>query len=128
MPTIFSKIISGEIPCHKIEENESFLSFLDISPLVKGHTLVIPKKETDYIFDMASEEYMQLWAFAQMVAKKLKSKIKCKRIGIAVIGLEVAHTHIHLVPINNVSDINFASPKLNLSPDQLSEIAKQINA
>lgn len=128
MSTIFSKIINGEIPCHKIEENEKFLSFLDISPLVEGHTLVIPKKETDYIFDMESDDYKELWTFAQSVAKKLKSKIECKRIGVAVIGLEVAHAHIHLVPINNVSDINFASPKLNLSNDRLAEIAKKINS
>lgn len=128
MPTIFSKIIAGEIPCYKIEENENFLSFLDINPLAEGHTLVIPKKEVDYIFNMQSDEYAEFWIFAQKVAKKLKSKIECKRIGIAVIGLEVAHAHIHLVPINNVSDINFASPKLNLSSEQLSQIAQRINA
>lgn len=128
MGTIFSKIVAGEIPCHRIDENEEFLAFLDVFPLIEGHTLVIPKKETDYIFDMESSEYMRLWGFAQKVAKKLKEKVDCKRIGIAVIGLEVAHAHIHLVPINEVSDINFEKEKLNLSQEELSSIANQINA
>lgn len=128
MSTIFSKIVSGEIPAHRIEENDQFLAFLDISPLAKGHTLVIPKKETDYIFDIEDEEYRALWQFAKGVASKLKSKIDCERIGVAVIGLEVAHAHIHLVPINNVHDINFARPKLDLSQEQLAEIAANINA
>tara|TARA_B100000965_G_C19563948_1_gene745907 strand:+ start:47 stop:433 length:387 start_codon:yes stop_codon:yes gene_type:complete len=128
MSTIFSKIVSGEIPAHRIEENDQFLAFLDISPLAKGHTLVIPKKETDYIFDIEDEEYRALWQFAKGVASKLKSKIDCERIGVAVIGLEVAHAHIHLVPINNVQDINFARPKLDLSQEQLAEIAANINA
>ena len=128
MSTIFSKIVEGEIPCHKIEENESFLAFLDVFPLVEGHTLVIPKKETDYIFDIDSPDYIQLWSFAQKVAKKLKSKIDCKRIGVAVIGLEVAHAHIHLIPINNVSDINFEKEKLSLSQQELAKIANEINA
>lgn len=128
MSTIFSKIVSGEIPAHKIEENDQFLAFLDISPLAKGHTLVIPKKETDYIFDIEDEEYKALWQFAKEVASKLKNKIDCERIGVAVIGLEVAHAHIHLIPINNVQDINFARPKLDLSQEQLAEIASNINA
>lgn len=127
MATIFSKIINGEIPCHKIAENENFLAFLDINPLAKGHTLVIPKRETDYIFDIEDQEYADLWVFAKAVAKKMKSQIDCTRIGVAVIGLEVAHAHIHLVPINNVSDIDFSRPKLNLSQEELARIAKEIN-
>jgi histidine triad (HIT) family protein len=128
MATIFSKIISEEIPSFKIAENERFLAFLDIQPLALGHTLVIPKIETDYIFDMDSEEYSEMWKFAQIVAKKVKSAIECKRIGIAVIGLEVSHAHIHLVPINNVNDINFAAPKLNVSMEILEKIAVKINS
>ncbi|MCB0801523.1 MAG: HIT family protein [Flavobacteriales bacterium] len=128
MGTIFSKIIAGELPCHKIDENEHFLAFLDISPLAKGHTLVIPKKETDYIFDIADQEYVDLWVFAKKVAKKIKANIECTRIGVAVIGLEVAHAHIHLVPINRVSDIDFSREKLQLTNDELAEIAKRINA
>ncbi|MEQ8908234.1 MAG: HIT family protein [Vicingaceae bacterium] len=127
MSTLFAKIVSGEIPSHKIAEDENFLAFLDINPLAKGHTLVIPKKETDYIFDIEDEEYKALWSFAKKVATKIETKIKCERIGIAVIGLEVAHAHIHLVPINNVQDINFAKPKLDLTQDQLAEIASKIN-
>lgn len=107
-------------------ENDLFLAFLDISPLAKGHTLVIPKKETDYIFDMDDQQYQEMWLFAKKVAAKLKLAIPCKRIGIAVIGLEVAHAHIHLVPINNVSDINFAAPKLNLEEAEMKEIAASI--
>jgi histidine triad (HIT) family protein len=128
MATIFSKIISGEIPSFKIAENGNFLAFLDIQPLALGHTLVIPKKETNYIFDMESEEYAEMWKFAQVVAKKIKAKIDCKRIGIAVIGLEVAHAHIHLVPINNVNDINFAAPKMDVSMSKLKETADKINS
>jgi histidine triad (HIT) family protein len=128
MATIFSKIISEEIPSFKIAENERFLAFLDIQPLALGHTLVIPKIETDYIFDMDSEEYSEMWKFAQTVAKKVKAAIECKRIGVAVIGLEVSHAHIHLVPINNVNDINFAAPKLNVSMEMLEEIASKINS
>jgi histidine triad (HIT) family protein len=126
--TIFTKIIDGDIPCYKIAENDHFLAFLDIQPLALGHTLVIPKKEIDYIFDIESEEYVELWKFAQIVAKKVKAKIDCKRIGVAVIGLEVAHAHIHLVPINNVNDINFAAPKLEVSAEKLNEIAELINS
>ena len=128
MATIFSKIISGEISSFKIAENESFLGFLDIQPLALGHTLIIPRKETDYIFDMESEEYIEMWKFAQVVAKKIKAKIDCKRIGVAVVGLEVAHAHIHLVPINNVNDINFASPKMDVSMEVLKETADKINS
>lgn len=128
MSTIFKKIIDGEIPAHKIAENDQFLAFLDINPLVKGHTLVIPKTEIDYIFNIEDDAYQALWVFAKKVAKKLEKKINCKRIGIAVIGLEVAHAHIHLVPINSVEDINFAQEKLNLSSAELEEIATTINS
>ncbi len=128
MATIFSRIISGELPCYKVAENDQFLAFLDISPLAEGHTLVIPKKEVDYIFDLESDDYKELWAFAQQVAKQLKSNIECTRIGVAVIGLEVAHAHIHLVPINSVEDINFAKPKLSLSPERMNEIQKRLTS
>ena len=126
MPTIFSKIISGEIPSHKVAENDDFLAFLDINPLVMGHTLVIPKKETDYIFEVEDEEYKNLWAFAKSVAKQIEAKMPCERVGIAVIGLEVAHAHIHLIPINTVEDINFSRPKLQPSSEELAQVAKAI--
>lgn len=127
MPTIFSKIISGEIPAYKVAENDNFLAFLDIFPLSKGHTLVIPKNETDYIFDMESEEYSSLWKFAQKVAIAQKKVINCERIGVAVIGLEVAHAHIHLVPINGVDDINFSREKLSFTKDEFEELALSIS-
>ena len=127
MPTIFSKIISGEIPAYKVAENDNFLAFLDIFPLSKGHTLVIPKNETDYIFDMESEEYSNLWKFAQKVAIAQKKVINCERIGVAVIGLEVAHAHIHLVPINGVEDINFSREKLSFTKDEFEELALSIS-
>jgi len=126
MASIFSKIISGDVPSYKVLENENFLAFLDIFPLVKGHVLVIPKKETDYLFDIASDEYLELWRFAQQVAKAMDKVIDCKRIGVAVIGLEVPHAHIHLVPLNNVSDINFERPKLSLSEEEMNEVAQNI--
>ena len=128
MPSIFSKIVAGDIPCYKVAENENFLAFLDIFPLAKGHTLVIPKKETDYIFDMESEEYKKLWAFTQKVAKAQKQIIPCERIGVAVIGLEVPHAHIHLVPINGVSDIDFSRPKLQFSKEEMEGISSEIAA
>lgn len=127
MPTIFSKIVSGEIPCHKVAENQQFLAFLDVFPLVEGHVLVIPKKETDYLFDMADAEYLDLMAFAKMVATGLKKAIPCKKIGVAVIGLEVAHAHIHLVPINDVGDLNFSKEKLKIPQSKLEETAKKIS-
>ena len=126
MASIFSKIINDEIPAYKILENENFLAFLDIFPLAKGHVLVIPKKEIDYLFDISSDDYGELWKFAQQVAKAMDKVIDCKRIGVAVIGLEVPHAHIHLVPLNNVSDINFERPKLNLSVEEMDEIAQKI--
>jgi histidine triad (HIT) family protein len=125
--TIFSKIISGEIPAYKVAENDNFLAFLDIFPLSKGHTLVIPKNETDYIFDMESEEYANLWKFAQKVAIAQKKVIDCERIGVAVIGLEVAHAHIHLVPINGVEDINFSREKLSFTKEEFEEVAQLIS-
>lgn len=127
MPTIFSKIINGEIPAYKVAENDNFLAFLDIFPLSKGHTLVISKNETDYIFDMESEEYANLWKFAQKVAIAQKKVINCQRIGVAVIGLEVAHAHIHLVPINGVEDINFSREKLSFTKEEFEEVAQLIS-
>jgi histidine triad (HIT) family protein len=127
VPTIFSKIINGEIPAYKVAENDNFLAFLDIFPLSKGHTLVIPKNETDYIFDMESEEYANLWKFAQKVAIAQKKVIDCQRIGVAVIGLEVAHAHIHLVPINGVEDINFSREKLSFTKEEFEEVAQLIS-
>lgn len=126
MASIFSKIIVGEIPCHKIAENDQFLAFLDIMPLAHGHVLVIPKKETDYIFDIENEEYKALWSFAQKVAKAIKKSVTCKKVGVAVVGLEVPHAHIHLVPINSVEDMNFSKPKLKPSQEELAEIADKI--
>ena len=126
MASIFSKIINDEIPSYKILENENFLAFLDIFPLAKGHVLVIPKKEIDYLFDISSDEYVELWKFAQQVAKAVDKVIDCKRIGVAVIGLEVPHAHIHLVPLNNVSDINFERPKLIFSEEEMNEVAQKI--
>ena len=128
MPSIFSKIVAGDIPCYKVAENENFLAFLDIFPLAKGHTLVIPKKETDYIFDMDSEEYKELWSFAQKVSKAQKKIIPCERIGVAVIGLEVPHAHIHLVPINGVSDIDFSRPKLQFAKEEMQQVASDISS
>ena len=126
MASIFSKIISGDIPAYKVLENENFLAFLDIFPLAKGHVLVIPKKETDYLFDITSDEYLEIWKFAQQVAKAMDKVIDCKRIGVAVIGLEVPHAHIHLVPLNNVSDINFERPKLSFSEEEMNEVSQKI--
>ena len=126
MASIFSKIISGDVPAYKVLENENFLAFLDIFPLAKGHVLVIPKNETDYLFDISSDEYLELWKFAQQVAKAMDKVIECKRIGVAVIGLEVPHAHIHLVPLNNVSDINFERPKLSFSEEEMDEVSQKI--
>jgi histidine triad (HIT) family protein len=128
MSSIFSKIVSGDIPAYKVAEEDKHLAFLDIFPLAKGHVLVIPKKESDYIFDIASEEYLALWKFAQKVAKGMDKVIACKRIGVAVIGLEVPHAHIHLIPLNNVSDINFERPKLKFSKPEMQEVADLIKS
>jgi len=124
--TIFSKIVNGEIPCYKIHENEQYLAFLDVFPLVEGHVLVIPKVEVDYLFDLDDHSYSGLFLFAKEVALLMKQKLDCKKIGVAVIGLEVPHAHIHLVPLNHVGDINFEKEKLKVTPDQLAAIQKQI--
>jgi histidine triad (HIT) family protein len=126
MASIFSKIISGEIPSYKIAETENCYAFLDIMPLAEGHTLVIPKQEIDYIYDLEDELLIELQLFAKEVAIKLGKVMPCERIGTAVIGLEVPHAHIHLIPINNVQDINFARPKLKVEADRMAEIAAMI--
>ena len=126
--SIFTKIIKGEIPCHKIEENEHFIAFLDIMPLKKGHTLVVPKVQVDYIFDLENQTLGDLMIFAKKVAKKIEAAIPCERIGVAVIGFEVPHAHVHLIPLEGISDIDFSQPKLNLSQQELKEVALQINA
>jgi histidine triad (HIT) family protein len=128
MPTIFTKIIRGEIPSYKIAEDDSFFAFLDINPLARGHALVVPKKETDYIFDIEDEELGDMMKFAKKLAHAIEKVVPCKKIGIAVIGLEVPHAHIHLIPINEISDINFARPKLKLSPEEFSSLASQIRS
>lgn len=127
MASIFSKIISGEIPAHKIAENDDFLAFLDVFPCAKGHTLVVPKKEVDYIFDMDDELYLGLMAFAKKIAPAIQKAVPCKRIGVSVIGLEVPHTHVHLIPLNSMADMDFGS-KLKLSQEELAEIATMIKA
>jgi histidine triad (HIT) family protein len=126
MATIFSKIVKGEIPSYKIAETEDYYAFLDISPLKKGHTLVIPKQETDYIFDLDDALYQGLFAFAKKVGKAIEAAIPCKRIGMAVVGLEVPHAHIHLVPLDGIYDIDFKRPKLKLSKAEFEEIAAGI--
>lgn len=126
METIFSKIISGEIPAFKVAETLDFMAFLDINPLTKGHLLVIPKKEVDYIFDLDSETYVGLMMFAQIVAAGLKKAMPCERIGVSVIGLEVPHVHIHLIPINAIDDMNFSRTKLSFSEEEFEEIAETI--
>jgi len=126
--TIFSKIVSGEIPSYKVAESVEFLAFLDVSPLAEGHVLVIPKKEVDYIFDLDDETYTGLQLFAKIVAEGLKEAIPCKRIGVAVIGLEVPHVHIHLIPMNSVDDLNFSRPKLSFSKDEMNITAEKIRA
>jgi len=126
MSTIFTIIINGDIPSYKIAEDENFIAFLDAMPLVKGHTLVVPKKEVDLIFDLDSEEYKNLWSFAQKVAKKIKSAVPCVRVGVAVVGLEVAHAHIHLIPLNTVEDMNFRNERLKLSNEEYTEIQNSI--
>lgn len=128
MPSIFSKIVSGDIPAFKVAEDKNYVAFLDIFPLAEGHVLVIPKKETDYIFDLDSEEYLGLFNFAKKVAKAMDKVISCERIGVAVIGLEVPHAHIHLVPLHDVSDINFARPKLKFLDSEMKEIADLIKS
>ena len=126
MSTIFSKIISGEIPSYKIAEDDKHIAFLDAMPLVKGHTLVVPKKETDLIFDLDSDDYKELWAFTQDIAKQIKKAIPCKRVGVAVVGLEVPHAHIHLIPLNSMDELNFKSVRLVFTPEESKEIQESI--
>ena len=124
--TIFEKVVAGEIPSYKVAETDDFLAFLDVFPLKEGHILVIPKKAVDYIFDLEDDTLAELNVFAKKVAKAIELVVPCKRIGVAVIGLEVPHTHIHLVPIESVADINFASPKIVVSEERMKELASQI--
>lgn len=126
MPTLFSRIIAGEIPCHKIAENEEFIAFLDIEPVALGHTLIVPKIEVDYIFDLDEKYLAGINLFSKTIASKLQKVVPCKRIGIAVIGLEVPHAHMHLVPLNNVGDINFSGGRLKLSHEELATLAEKL--
>lgn len=128
MATIFSRIIAGEIPCYKVAENEKFFAFLDINPLVKGHTLVVPKQEVDYIFDLSDEDLAAMHVFAKKIARTIEKAFPCKKVGEAVIGLEVPHAHIHLIPIQNESDMLFSNPKLKLADEEFVAIAKTINS
>jgi histidine triad (HIT) family protein len=128
MPSIFSRIVAGEIPCYKIAEDDQYLAFLDINPLAKGHTLVIPKREEDYLFNLTDNEIAGLMVFAKRVAVAIEKAIPCSRIGVAVIGLEVPHAHVHLVPINGIYDIDFSKPKLKLSAEEFVEITGTIRA
>ncbi len=127
MASVFTKIVKGELPAYKVAEDERFLAFLDINPLSKGHTLVIPKEEIDYIFDLPEELYRDLWLFARKVARAIEKVVECERIGIAVVGLEVPHAHIHLIPINSVADMNFAKPRVKMSEQEFKSLAEQIS-
>jgi len=127
MGSIFSKIINREIPAYIVAEDDSNIAFLDINPVSKGHTLVVPKKEIDYVFDLDDETYTSLNLFAKKVASAIKAVITCQRIGIAVVGIEVPHAHIHLIPLNSMSDFSFSKPKLQLSGEELKEISEKIN-
>ena len=126
MASIFSRIVAGEIPCYKVAEDERFFAFLDISPVAKGHTLVIPKQEVDYIFDLDDETYNGLMAFARRVARALEGAVECKRVGVAVMGLEVPHAHVHLIPITTEDDMNFFREKLSLPAEEMAAIAARI--
>lgn len=126
MATIFSKIVSGEIPCHKIAENENFLAFLDITPVALGHTLVVPKMEVDYFFDLDEKHLAEINLFAKQVAMKLQRVVPCKRIGTAIVGLEVPHAHMHLIPLNTIKDINFSGERLKLTSEEFSNLAQKI--
>lgn len=127
MATIFSKIVAGEIPSYKVAEDDKFYAFLDINPLVKGHTLVVPKKEVDYIYDLSDEELAAMHVFAKHVAQAIQKAFPCRKVGEAVIGLEVPHAHIHLIPIQNESDMLFSNPKLKLSDEEFKSIAERIH-
>jgi histidine triad (HIT) family protein len=126
MASIFTRIIQGEIPCHKIAENEKFIAFLDITPVAKGHTLVVPKEEVDYFFDMNEDLLSEINLFAKEVATKLQRTVPCRRIGVAIIGLEVPHAHVHLVPLNTMADINFSAERLKMSSEELASLATEI--
>jgi histidine triad (HIT) family protein len=127
MATIFTRIINGEIPCYKVAENDNYFAFLDINPLREGHTLVVPKKEVDYVFDLDDNQLAGLILFSKKVAAAIKSVIPCNRIGIAILGLEVPHVHVHLVPMDSMEDINFKNPKLKFSPEQFRATAEKIS-
>ena len=126
MASIFTRIINGEIPCYKVAEDENYFAFLDINPLAKGHTLVVPKQEVDYIFDLDDQTLAGMMVFAKKVAKKIGAKIECKRVAVVVLGLEVPHAHIHLVPINSENDVDFHREKLKLTPDEFENIASDL--
>jgi histidine triad (HIT) family protein len=126
MATLFTRIIQGEIPCHKIAENDKFIAFLDITPVAKGHTLVVPKMEVDYFFDLNSDLLSEINLFAKEVASKLQKTIPCRRIGVAIIGLEVPHAHVHLIPLNTMADINFSAARLQMTPNELADLAQEI--
>ncbi len=128
MPSIFSRIVTGEIPCYRIAETDHCLAFLDINPIAVGHILVIPKKEVDYIFDLEPELYQACWDFARTVAEALKKAIPCEKVGVAVVGLEVPHAHIHLVPMNHISDLDFTKEKLKLSPANFQQMVQKIQS
>lgn len=127
MDSIFTKIIKGEIPCYRVAEDDDYFAFLDINPLKRGHTLVVPKQQVDYVFKLNDEQYLGLFAFAKKVAAAIEKAIPCQRIGIAVIGLEVPHAHIHLVPIDDLGDLDFSNPKLKLNEEEFKAIASSIN-
>lgn len=127
MATIFSRIINGEIPSYKVAEDENFYAFLDINPLMKGHTLVVPKQEVDYIFDLDDDYLQKMIVFAKRVAEKIKCKIECKKVAMVVLGLEVPHAHIHLIPMNTESDVDFRKEKLNLTPEEFTQIAAMLS-
>lgn len=127
MATIFTRIIQGEIPGYKVAEDENYYAFLDVNPLVRGHTLVVPKKEVDYIFDMDDDSLAGMMVFARQVAGKIRSVIDCKKVAVVVIGLEVPHAHIHLIPINSENDMNFRNPRLKLSPEEFADLAAKLS-
>jgi len=128
MSTLFTRIINGEIPCYKIAEDDNYFAFLDINPLSKGHTLVVPKEEIDYLFDLSEESISGIAVFARKIARAIEKSVPCKRIGVAVLGLEIPHAHIHLIPINDLGDINFTRPKLKLTPQEFNDIAAKIRS
>ena len=126
MASIFSRIIAGEIPCYKVAENDKFFAFLDIAPLAKGHTLVVPKREVDYFYDLEDEELAEMIVFAKQIAKKIKATTACTKVATVVLGLEVAHAHIHLIPMNTEKDVDFSREKLKLTPEEFTEISSSL--